>query len=197
MPQGARLIATIADSISGVNVTGEIGHKIILTIDNDIKNQIDLTRNFAYFPNNFLAGQLVAELPELSYGLHTAELKAWDNSNNSSKVSFDFVVTESDRLQITEAMNYPNPFRDRTAFTFYLNTEAEVNIAIYSLSGRKIHTIEGILGRPGYNQVAWDGRDSMGDPLANGVYLYKITARAQLNGGLKTAEYLGKLAVNQ
>ena len=197
VPQGARLIATIVDSVSGVNVTGEIGHKIVLIIDNDVKNQIDLTRNFTYFPNSFLAGQLVAELPELSYGLHTAELKAWDNSNNSSKVTFDFVVTETDRLQISEAMNYPNPFRDRTSFTFYLNYEAEVRITIYTLAGRKIHTLEGIVGRPGYNQVDWDGRDAMGDRLSNGIYLYKISARAQLNGGIKTAEFVGKLAVSQ
>ncbi len=197
VPQGARLIATIADSISGINVTGEIGHKITLTLDGDVENQLDLTRNFAYFPNNYLAGRLVAELPPLEFGPHTAVLKAWDNSNNSSRIAFDFVVTAADRLQISEAMNYPNPFRDRTAFTFFLNEEAEVRIYIYSLSGHKIHTLDGIFARPGYNQVNWDGRDAYGDRLANGIYLYKIIAKPVTDGVAGTAEFIGKLAVNR
>jgi hypothetical protein len=29
-----------------------------------------------------------------------------------------------------------------------------------------------------YNQIEWDGRDKDGQPLANGVYLYKLDARA-------------------
>ena len=197
IPQNATLIATLSDSVSGINVTGEIGHKITLTLDNDIQNQIDLTSKFIYFPNSFTSGELVTRLPTLTPGLHTAELKAWDNSNNSSKLTFDFVVTETSTLQITELMNYPNPFRDQTAFTFFLNAEAEVEIKIYTLSGRLIRTLDGIPGRPGYNQVTWDGRDALGEEVANGIYLYKIVARARLNGELHATEKIEKLAIQK
>jgi flagellar hook assembly protein FlgD len=43
----------------------------------------------------------------------------------------------------------------------------------------------------GFNRVNWDGLDADGDPLANGVYLYKVTAQGD---GEKIAE-IGKAVV--
>ena len=195
VPNEAQLVATIADSISGINVTGEIGHKITLTIDGNTASQLDLTPSFLYFPDNYLAGQLITRLPELSYGRHTAEVKAWDNSNNSAKTYFEFILTASDALQLSEVMNYPNPLQRSTHFTFLLNTDAEVKISIYTVNGRLIQTIDGIQGKPGYNQIPWDGQDADGDVLANGIYLYKIVARGMLNGDEQSVHTIGKLAV--
>ncbi|MFQ5632696.1 MAG: C25 family cysteine peptidase, partial [bacterium] len=197
VPQQAAIVATIVDSISGINVTAEIGHKITFTIDGETQNQLDLTRNFVYFPNDFRGGQLVTQLPELPLGRHFAELKAWDNSNNSSTAFLEFIVTERDVLSLTEVWNYPNPFSDNTSFTFTLNTEAEVKISIYTIAGRLIKTIENFFAIPGFNQIPWDGLDEDGDALANGVYLYKIIAKSTIADENKSADFIGKIAVRR
>jgi flagellar hook assembly protein FlgD len=45
--------------------------------------------------------------------------------------------------------------------------------------------------------LEWDGRDADGDELANGVYLYKITATQEQNGASLRAEEIGKLVVQR
>ena len=47
---------------------------------------------------------------------------------------------------------------------------------VYTVSGRLVRILENAPGRAGYNQVVWDGRDSEGHLLANGAYLYTVTA---------------------
>ncbi len=198
IPRNAMFTAVLRDTISGINVAGEIGHKITLTIDDDTANQLDLTPRFVYFENDYYAGKLEVDLPaDLAPGRHTAEFKAWDNSNNSNKIRFEFVLTEPGDLVLEEVINYPNPFSQSTAFTFLLNTEAEVTIAIYTVSGRLVEKLSGIRATAGFNSIEWDGRDSTGEELANGVYLYKITAVADVDGERVRTEYIGKAAVNR
>ncbi|KAA3612050.1 MAG: T9SS C-terminal target domain-containing protein [Calditrichaeota bacterium] len=196
VPANAMLSATLRDEISGINVTSEIGHKITLTIDGDTENLYDLTQDFIYFENDYLAGKVVTQLPELEVGFHAAELKVWDNSNNSSKLTFDFQITEAGELVLREVLNYPNPFRENTTFTFLLNNDAEIDVSIYTVSGRKIRKLEGITGIPGYNEIFWDGRDAEGDQLANGIYLYRIQAKAEIDNKTQKTEFIGKAALN-
>jgi hypothetical protein len=191
------LRATISDSVSGVNITGEIGHKIMLALDGRADDKIDITDLFNYESGSFTRGAALYPLGALAEGRHTAEIKAWDNLNNSSTATVDFVVRPKSRLSLTEVMNYPNPFRNRTAFTFELNfDDTEVRVKIFTLSGRLIRTLEGV-GNSGFNQLDWDGLDADGDQLANGVYLYKILATQRLGGEALHAEEIGKLVVQR
>ena len=66
-----------------------------------------------------------------------------------------------------------------------------MDIRVFTLAGRKVWETVSADGFAGYNSFDWDGRDQEGDELSNGVYLYKITARA----GEKTVSALGKLAI--
>jgi len=84
----------------------------------------------------------------------------------------------SDKLDISEVLNCPNPFSDKTFFTYLLTKGAdEVTISIYTPTGRLIAKLQGASNYAAYNEEPWDGRDTDGKPLANGVYLYKIKAR--------------------
>ena len=191
------LRAVISDSLSGVNITGEIGHKITLTLDGRNDEKIDVTNLFNYDSGSYTRGTVIYPLGTLSEGRHTVEIKAWDNLNNSSSVLAEFVVLPQDRLVLREVMNYPNPFRRQTSFTFELNLDAEVRVKIFTLSGRLIRTLEFPNARPGFNMLAWDGRDADGDELANGVYLYKIIATQQQNDQTLRAEEISKLVVQR
>ena len=191
------LRAVITDSLSGVNITGEIGHKITLALDGRTDDKIDVTDLFNYDSGSYTTGTVLYPLGELAEGRHTVEIKAWDNLNNSNSTTVEFVVRPTSRLELTEVMNYPNPFRNRTSFTFELNfDDAEVRVKIFTLSGRLIRTLEGV-GNSRFNQIDWDGRDEDGDQLANGVYLYKIIATQRLGGEVWRDEEIGKLVVQR
>jgi hypothetical protein len=96
----------------------------------------------------------------------------------SYRVEFE-VIHES---TISYLMNYPNPFSTSTRFVFTLTGNKipdHMTIQIMSVTGRIVREITmAELGtiRIGRNitEYAWDGRDEFGDPLANGVYLYRV-----------------------
>ncbi len=97
------------------------------------------------------------------------------------KISFK-VITES---MISNVLNYPNPFSTSTRFLYTLTGSeppAYFTIQIFSVSGRVVREISPQeIGQmkigTHLTDYAWDGRDEFGDPLANGVYLYRIAAK--------------------
>ena len=97
---------------------------------------------------------------------------------------------------LLDVLNFPTPIRESTTFTFLLSRDAEINISIYTVSGRKIRKIEGISGVSGYNEIFWDGRDAEGGMLANGIYLYRIQAKTSIDDTIERTEFIGKAAVN-
>ncbi|MCH8126257.1 type IX secretion system sortase PorU [candidate division KSB1 bacterium] len=187
----------IEDDKSGINITGDVGHKITATADNDAKNIREVTQYFEYETNNYLKGSLTIPLtlfPEfqnssLSDETHTLTIKAWDNSNNSSKQSLSFTLIDGDRLVIDDVLNYPNPFLDNTTFTFVLSADAEVEIKVFTIAGRLIAELDPFQGTFGFNMFEWDGRDQDGDELANGVYFYRLKAK----GVDSSREFIGKM----
>jgi hypothetical protein len=121
-----------------------------------------------------LKGSVVCQ-PTLNTGRHEIEVLFTDPNGNTSHLRVDFQVAE--RLELREVVNFPNPFRAGTDFCYVLTAPAdEVNIRVYTLAGRLIKTLRDAPGAAGFNRVHWDGRDEDGDELANGVYLYKVTA---------------------
>ncbi len=122
-------------------------------------------------------------------GEYTLFVQGADKSGNLSgdieyRVSFE-VIHES---TITNMMNYPNPFSTSTRFVFTLTGSEvpdDILIQILTISGRVVKEItEDELGQiyigRNITEYAWDGTDNFGDPLANGVYLYRVKHR--LNG---------------
>ncbi len=53
----------------------------------------------------------------------------------------------------------------------------DVTIRIYTISGRLIKTIENCPAHTDFNRISWDGKDQDSDPIANGVYIYRIIAK--------------------
>jgi flagellar hook assembly protein FlgD len=122
-------------------------------------------------------------------GEYSLLVQGTDKSGNLSgdmeyKINFE-VIHES---MITQMMNYPNPFSSSTRFVFTLTGDEipdDLQIQIMTISGKVVREInENELGpiQIGRNitEFAWDGKDAFGDPLANGVYLYRV--KAMING---------------
>lgn len=203
----------ISDSLSGINITGDIGHNIYMIVNDDTENKIILTDLFQYEEGSFTSGTIYYDFSEyqpstsgqqesdntqvgLTEGMHRLEIKAWDNSNNSSLAYSDLNVVSSSSLELRNVLNFPNPFSSGTTFSFWTNHDSEVNIKVYTVAGRLIHKFDSFYIQANeFAQIDWDGRDRDGDELANGVYFYKVQAKANINGKNKTAAVIEKFVV--
>jgi len=193
--QNPTLHVIIVDSLSGVNIAGDIGHQIALTIDDGDAHNV--TDYFQYDTGSYYRGELKYGLTDLTPGRHTLTIKAWDNSNNSSSEDAFFNVVADSLLKIRNVLNYPNPFRSTTQFTFEVSREAEVTIQIFSVAGRMLRKLAAMQAQVGFNVYpdAWDGTDAEGDPLANGVYLYRIQAKSREGGKSLQADEIGRVVI--
>lgn len=100
--------------------------------------------------------------------------------NLESATGYQVSFNVSSKLSFIDAYNYPNPFRDKTYFTFRLpQLPEELYIKIYTIAGRLIREInvDVSLLKNEFNTVEWDGRDADGDLVANGIYLYKAVLK--------------------
>ena len=77
--------------------------------------------------------------------------------------------------------NYPNPFNPETWIPYHLAEPADVAVHIYAADGVLVRTL--VLGHQAagiYERrtraVYWDGKNEVGEPVASGVYFYKLTA---------------------
>ncbi|MBI5836179.1 MAG: T9SS type A sorting domain-containing protein [Candidatus Eisenbacteria bacterium] len=91
-------------------------------------------------------------------------------------------------LALRDVFNYPNPVRTATDFLFALTRSARVRVDVFTVAGRRVRGLEGDFGE-GRQRLGWDGRDATGEPVARGVYFYRVTARS----GSESAETIGKL----
>jgi hypothetical protein len=99
-------------------------------------------------------------------------------------------VTESTLLNWEELLvpeksrvlpNYPNPFNPETWIPYNLAQDASVAIQIYNTKGQLIRILYLGLKKAGIyitkeRAVYWDGRDSLGEKVASGVYFYTLRA---------------------
>jgi len=85
----------------------------------------------------------------------------------------------SDEFMFTEVSAYPVPFNDFTYIYYTLTSEAaEARLEVFTVAGRKIFEDNMLTPYAGYNTYRWDGRDSAGDEIANGTYIYKLTVKS-------------------
>jgi hypothetical protein len=126
---------------------------------------------------------------------------AKDRSNNASgAIDYSVAFEVVNKSMISNLLNYPNPFTTSTAFVFTLTGSelpTQFRIQILTITGKIVKEInKDELGpiRIGNNitEYKWDGRDQYGQPLANGVYLYRVNA--EING--KSIEKLSREGMN-
>ena len=140
------LTLNIGDSVSGVNTAGDIGHQILLTLDEDYADSKDITEYFTYNEGSYTDGTLAYTILNLPIGEHTVQVKAWDNSNNSSIIETNFIVIDDTNLDIRNALTYPNPMARDCTFRYELSQEAEVSLRIYRPAGAKVRACAGACG---------------------------------------------------
>ena len=76
--------------------------------------------------------------------------------------------------------NYPNPFNPETWIPYQLSEDSPVSVSIYDTTGKLVRTLSlGFQSAGFYNSrgraAYWDGRNTLGEPVASGIYFYLLT----------------------
>ena len=80
----------------------------------------------------------------------------------------------------TLGANYPNPFNPATTIPLVVPSGAkDVDLTIYNVLGQPMQRIWTGPLPAGEHLLTWDGRDAHGQPVAAGVYLYRLQAGDQ------------------
>jgi murein DD-endopeptidase MepM/ murein hydrolase activator NlpD len=92
----------------------------------------------------------------------------------------DFVVPVEEQAQqlvpteFSLSHNYPNPFNPVTTIEYQLPERARVSLTIYNLMGQEIITLVNEEKDAGHFKTIWDGKDSFGNPVASGIYVFQM-----------------------
>lgn len=192
-----KVYAVINDS-SGINTAGtSIGHDITAVLDGNNSNPLVLNDYYESELNNYKQGSVRYPLSNLAEGNHTLAIKVWDVYNNSSTSYTEFVVASSAQLALKHVLNYPNPFTTHTSFFFEHNkccTNMDVQIEIFTISGKLVKTIHQAINMEGYRSdpIDWDGKDDFGDKIGRGVYIYRLKVKTATG---ESSEKIEKLVV--
>ena len=124
----------------------------------------------------------------------TLELIVTDTQGNIVSEKFNFIVNPTNLanavLNVTLdsigtpkqsllLQNYPNPFNPETWIPYRLSEAGPVSLSIYNATGELIRTLSLGYQSAGFYQnreraAYWDGRNTLGEPVASGVYFYQL-----------------------
>jgi len=173
------LLVDLSDS-SGINAVGNgIGHDITAVLDHATTSPMILNDYYVSDLNTYKSGGISYPLSSLSDGEHHIYVKVWDVHNNSSDAVIDFIVVSSEDFDLRHLLNYPNPMKDQTTFTWETNQAGqtlEAEIRIYTLNGTLVKTIRQTFYAEGYRSafIRWDGTQDDGRKVSSGLYVYSL-----------------------
>ena len=128
----------------------------------------------------------------------TLEVSVTDTNGNIASEKFSFTVNPThlenavmtvtlDSISIPKRsqllQNYPNPFNPETWIPYQLSEDTSVSVSIYDTTGQLIRTLPiGFQAAGFYNSreraAYWDGRNTLGERVASGIYFYQLTTPA-------------------
>ncbi len=168
---------------------GETGQNAADVNGDGVVNIIDLTLVAAAFGNTASAPLALGRASESAPT--RADVEAWlreARQMNLTDPTFQRGLAVLEQLlaaftpkETILLPNYPNPFNPETWIPYQLATPADVSISIYAADGKLVRRLElghqpvGIYesrSRAAY----WDGKNTLGEPVASGVYFYTLTA---------------------
>lgn len=177
------LLVKVFDN-NGINTTGNgIGHDITATIDGNTQNTIVLNEYYQSDLDSYQGGTVSYPIYKLEKGKHIVEVKVWDIYNNSAEGFTEFVVVSSNEMLLDNLLNYPNPFKENTYFSFEhnkSNQDLDITIDIFNTDGSLVRTLKvkqygsGFTSQPIY----WDGKNEAGNYNRQGVYIYRIHVKS-------------------
>jgi hypothetical protein len=182
IPPSGEITLAVRDG-SGLDLRAKSNLQVVINSE----NPVFLADRFSYITGSSAAGEVTFsyEAPgtadSINFGVY-----AKDNAGNIATPEISFKIGEEELLW--NVRNYPNPMKDKTVIIYHISEEVPVTIKIFTIAGRLVKELSAGISRYGANYVEWDGRDSKGRLVSNGIYYYAIKAG-------DSEPYYGKIAV--
>ena len=187
-------VAELTDE-DGINAAGSgIGHDLQLIIDGDMNKTYSLNEYFQFDFGSYTSGKLGYSIPTLDSGQHHLLFRAWDVMNNSSTAELTFNVVKGTEPSLIAVDCSPNPATTTTTFRIThdrANSEMDVTIDIYDISGRHLwtHNESGTYSGNTLN-ITWDLTTDGGRSMHTGVYLYRVQLSSEGSAYVSKAKKL-------
>ncbi len=97
-------------------------------------------------------------------------------SNEASVSSTTGVGNTPPITTLTVLQNHPNPFTATTTLEIGLPSDADMEIQVFDVTGRRVREMRQVRKKAGWTSVPFDGLDDTGGALASGVYFCKVQA---------------------
>ncbi len=185
----AILYAQLSDP-NGINHTGvNIGRDILFIIDEDYTNAQVVNSYFLPELDSYTSGTIEMPLNDLSDGMHTAAIRAWDLQGNSGIQQISFYVKTSGDVGLNNVMAYPNPFKSTTNLKFYNlsgGNDLKVTISIFTITGQLVGTQYSELSDAGEEveiSLNWQSVVNGGGDPGSGIFIYEMVVSG--NNGSK------------
>ena len=135
-----------------------------------------------------LSGEFNIPLVDLNLGQNILYVEIWDNFNNKTVQSIILNI-ENFSFKAYDVYNFPNPFSERTYFTFKTSSfPCDVVITIFDLNGRKINEVNDLCVSS-FCSLEWNGRNSSSKYVKNGTYIYHLKLTNQSSGNIFEGVY--------
>ena len=72
--------------------------------------------------------------------------------------------------------NWPNPFNPTTTISYALPQASRVELAVFNVLGQRVKTLVQAHQNAGRYRVQWDGTNEQNQPVASGIYIYRLVA---------------------
>ena len=155
-----------------IDANGYIGG-VQMTLSHGSDFSIELTDNALVADFNTMGNttKLVIVAPEtdelfLSSGEYTIDEVIVANSSSEVTVSMP------SSIEIVGA--YPNPFNPSTTINFSVSDASQVSLKVYNVSGKEVSSLVNGFYSAGNYSIQWDAKDSFGNNLSSGIYIYKL-----------------------
>lgn len=120
----------------------------------------------------------VSELVKLAGEFELVRAIVVDGQNRSWQATIAAGLSDALPTEFALNQNYPNPFNPSTALSFSLPEATAVKLDVFNITGQRVMTLLDTDMPAGQHVVTWDGEDASGNPVASGVYLYRLQAGA-------------------
>ncbi len=76
--------------------------------------------------------------------------------------------------EFTLFQNYPNPFNPDTRIRYVTPADGRVRLRIFNLLGQQVRLLIDGYQDAGLHEVVWNGKNEQSEPLASGLYVYRL-----------------------
>jgi len=114
------------------------------------------------------------------YFIAVTAVDYWGNESPCSAEASAYAGEIQPVEQIILKNNYPNPFNPGTLIEYELPEQQYIEISVYNNLGQIVRVLEEGVKEKGAHSIYWNGQDETGQPVASGLYYYRLKSPGKI-----------------